>query len=139
MKLAGGGRDHYPAAVLRRARQIGVLFIVALLVVETAGVARAFGRGARVSCCCGTHATARPCKCKRCPAARQHARDDGGGDRLAAGRDCDGDVVGDEVLKPLAVVTRPLWPRLRRPGRRLPARVPAAPTVRLIEAERPPP
>jgi hypothetical protein len=58
------------------------IFIALLLVIESAGVARALGEGSMVECCCGSHSIARACKCSHCPIRlrhdghREHARID---------------------------------------------------------------
>jgi hypothetical protein len=97
--------------VVRLVRRVLVLLLVLVVVGETSGVARAFGPGSSVHCCCGTHAAARPCPCPDCPVTLHRAptRDEGDA-RLAAGRDCDGASADDVgVLRVLAVAPRTIF------------------------------
>lgn len=48
-------------------RALFALLLAMLVIVESAGVARAIGFRTMVSCCCGRHHVARPCHCLRCP------------------------------------------------------------------------
>jgi len=59
-----------PASITR---VLLALLVSLLVVVESAGVARAIGLGSTVSCCCGRHSIARPCNCLRCPSKLRHA------------------------------------------------------------------
>jgi hypothetical protein len=92
-------------------RRVLVLLLVLVVVGETSGVARAFGPGSSVHCCCGTHSAARPCPCPDCPVTLHRAPPSDAGDaRVAAGRDCNGassDDVG--VLTVLAVAPRMIF------------------------------
>jgi hypothetical protein len=83
--------------------------LLALLVLgEVSGVARAFGPGATVHCCCGGHASARPCPCPDCPAAVVRAPRAHGAPAQARldGRNCDGSSTTDDpgVLRVLAAL-----------------------------------
>ncbi|MGZ3439085.1 MAG: hypothetical protein ACXVDD_06205 [Polyangia bacterium] len=128
--------------MVRLCRRVLVLLLVLVVVGETSGVARAFGPGSSVHCCCGTHAAARPCPCPDCPVTLHRAppRDEGDA-RLAAGRDCSGATADDAgVLTVLAVAPRPLFavaaPEL------VGAAYVAAPTPlrgRAVDVGRPPP
>ena len=93
---------------MRLVRRLLVCLLVLVVVGETSGVARAFGPGATVHCCCGAHASARPCPCPDCPVAlRRAARHDIGDARLAAAHDCSGASAEEAgVLSVLAVAPR---------------------------------
>lgn len=80
--------------------------LVLVVAVETSGLARAIGPSATVHCCCGPHASARPCDCPDCPATlRRAAHHDLGAARLTADH-CDGHSASEPgVLRVLAVVT----------------------------------
>ena len=78
------------------ARRTFALLLVLVVVGETSGVARAYGPGATVHCCCGAHASARPCPCPDCPVTLRRApRHDIGAAQLSAARECDGADAGD--------------------------------------------
>lgn len=117
--------------------------VLALVVVgEASGVARAMGRGARVRCCCGSHASARPCRCPSCPTTRVRARSfDPTDGHLCAARDCDGDGAADPgVLRVLATpAAAPPAPAAPCPPRRLALAAPLPLRGRLLDAARPPP
>jgi len=126
---------HYAERVLLR---VFSLLLIGLFVVETAGVARAFGRGSLTQCCCGAHATARPCHCRSCPAKR-HRRAPEGPARLGADGGCHESLVVDGTMVPLALRVAP--PSLPMPAR-AEVRFVAAPLVVLGHVEeslRPPP
>src|SRR4051812_36518695 len=91
---------------MRLVRRVLALLLVLAVIGETSGVARAFGPGSTVHCCCGTHASARPCPCPDCPVTLHRAAPHDIGDaQLAAGRDCNGSTSDDAgVLSVLAVV-----------------------------------
>jgi hypothetical protein len=98
--------------MVRLVRRLFVLLLVIVVVGETSGVARAFGPGSSVHCCCGTHAAARPCPCPDCPVTLHRAAPhDIGAATLAAGRDCNG-AAADEVgvLTVLAIAPHALYP-----------------------------
>ncbi|MCA1664522.1 MAG: hypothetical protein LC659_09670 [Myxococcales bacterium] len=81
---------------MRLVRRVLVCLLVLVLVGETSGVARAIGPGTIVRCCCGAHATARPCPCPDCPVTlRRAAQHDVGAARLTAAHDCSGADAGD--------------------------------------------
>lgn len=122
-------------------RRIALSFLCLLFVAESAGVARAFGRAAQVTCCCGAHSAARKCKCSHCPVIKRRARAhrDAAPDRLAAGRECQGATDHDAPLSFAAL------PVARVPGDPIiltAPHVPPAPAMlldRTLEPRRPPP
>ncbi|MDB4969558.1 MAG: hypothetical protein JWN44_5247 [Myxococcales bacterium] len=86
-------------------RRLGVCVLVLLVLGETSGLARAFGPGSTVHCCCGTHASARPCPCPDCPVTMLRAAAHDHATRLMAGRDCRGERSDDPgVLTVVALV-----------------------------------
>lgn len=92
---------------MQLARRLFACVLVLALLGETSGVARAYGPGAWVHCCCGIHSSARPCRCDTCPVAKLRTpaveHDDG---RVAGARHCDGSVAGDPgVLRVVATLT----------------------------------
>ncbi len=91
---------------MRLAPRIFACLLVVVVAVETSGVARAIGPAATVHCCCGAHASARPCPCPDCPVTlRRAAPKDVGDARIAADPGCDGHSAADPgVLTVLAVV-----------------------------------
>ena len=91
-----------------RLRRALVCLLVLALVGETSGVARAFGPGATVRCCCGAHASARPCPCPDCPVTLRRApARNAGPSHIGAARACDGADAGDPgVLHVVAVSPR---------------------------------
>ncbi|MCU1278854.1 MAG: hypothetical protein JWM53_2400 [bacterium] len=119
-----------------------VLLLALVVVGESSGVARAFGPGSTVHCCCGTHSAARPCPCPDCPVTLHRATPHDVGDaRLAAGRDCNGssaDEVG--VLGMLAVAPHAIFAALAPDA--IGAAHVAAPSPlhgRAVDVGRPPP
>jgi len=92
-------------------RQLIVALLVVLLVAESSGVARAFGPGSIVTCCCGPHSAARRCKCLHCPVAQRDDHDhdhERGGARIAAAQDCDGNAPEEAVLDVEALLITPI-------------------------------
>ena len=127
---------------MRLVRRVLVLLLVVVVLGEASGVARAFGPGSSVHCCCGTHSAARPCPCPDCPVTLHRAAPRDVGDaRLAAGHDCNGsaaDEVG--VLTMLAVAPHTML-AVAAPAPIGAAHV-AAPTPlvgRAVDVGRPPP
>jgi hypothetical protein len=122
-------------------RRIAVCVLVLLMWGETSGLARAFGPGSTVHCCCGTHASARPCPCPDCPVTILRAHDAGDHDtRLTAGRDCSGSRLDDPgilTVVALAVVTPSLAPPLTHAPATFPSAI--AFTDRNPDVPRPPP
>lgn len=86
-------------------RRVLVCLLALVVLGETSGVARAFGPGAIVHCCCGAHSTARPCPCPDCPVTLRRERPrDAGPSQLAAAHGCDGADASDPgVLHVVAV------------------------------------
>ena len=115
--------------------------LVLLVVGETSGIARAFGPGAIVHCCCGDHQSARPCPCPDCPVLLRRAHDHRHHDaRLMTARDCSGASVDDPGV--LRVVAAALAvPSLTSPSPRLAAdfAAPRALADRATDPARPPP
>jgi hypothetical protein len=81
--------------VIGLARRTLALLLIALVVIETAGLAQAFGIDAMVHCCCGPHTAARKCRCLSCPVTRRHKREDVGS-RIATGGDCHNDQTSND-------------------------------------------
>lgn len=125
-----------------RLRRALVCLLVVALVGETSGVARAFGPGATVHCCCGAHASARPCPCPDCPVTLRRApAHDVGASQLAAARECDGADAGDPgVLHVVAVSPRaPSSIAAPPPTGALDSFAPSALRTRSVDPTRPPP
>lgn len=121
-------------------RRLTAALLCALVLVEGAGVARGFGRGTQVRCCCGTHASARRCKCKACPIAMRREGRVPAHDGLAAGQSCAEQ--GDEAV--LAVVALPARPFgivlvAPPPARAERHRIGPPPRGHALELPRPPP
>jgi len=127
--------------IMRALRSLLACALALLLVGEASGVARAFGRGASVACCCGAHFAARPCPCPDCPSSTQRALTRApSGARVDAGHACDGagsDPAG--VLQVLA--TLPAAPALAAAPAARPSVLVrrAEPRGRIVELDRPPP
>jgi hypothetical protein len=125
---------------VRLAQRLFACLLVALVVVETSGLARAFGPGATVHCCCGAHSSARPCPCPDCPVSLHRAPAHVDETRVATAPDCHGHHAGDPgVLTVLAIVAAPLALPIPTP---LLARVfatPSTPPSRTVDVARPPP
>jgi hypothetical protein len=125
-----------------RGRRILACLLALIVLGELSGVARAFGPGATVHCCCGAHASARPCPCPDCPAGvgRAGRRHRPATPPVLDGRNCDGSHADDAgVLQVLAAL--PALPMLAAlPVRRrddLP--IPLALHGRAPDPTRPPP
>ena len=120
-------------------RLLAVL-LAALVLLEGSGLARAFGEGATVHCCCGDHSAARRCRCKACPTARRGATARADGDRLAAARECDG-VSGDAGVLMIVAVPAPVTALLpvQPPAVRVFATAPPPLIDRAPDFARPPP
>lgn len=120
-------------------RRLVAGLLVLLVVGETSGIARAFGPGATIHCCCGDHSVARPCPCPDCPVLlrRAHSHQDA---RVVAARDCTGSSVDDPgVLQVVAVaLALPSLPSLA-PAVAVRWTAPRAPSDRLPDSARPPP
>jgi hypothetical protein len=127
---------------VRLAYRALAIAIVLLLVGESSGLARAFGRGSTIDCCCGPHSTARPCRCPDCPvSARRTLRAAPAGDHLLADHGCDG--AGADEAGVLTVLALPLGAPPATAGPRFAGFV-TAPSVlvrsgRALELDRPPP
>ncbi len=115
------------------------VFIAALVLLEGTGIARAFGHGGDVSCCCGEHSAARECHCHDCPVVKRRTLHAPDAARLDAARDCDGQVANDTLLVMVALPPAPLGLSSLLDGAALSAQAPTIPPLRLIEAGRPPP
>jgi hypothetical protein len=127
---------------VRLARRIFAVAIVLLLVGESSGLARAFGAGSTIDCCCGPHSTARPCRCPDCPVSSRrtlHAAPTG--DHLFADHGCDG--AGADEAGVLAVLALPLSAPPATAGPRFAGFVAALAVLvrsgRALEVDRPPP
>jgi hypothetical protein len=93
---------------MRLGRRVLACLLTLLVLGEVSGVARAFGPGATVHCCCGAHMSARPCPCPDCPAARVRLPHKREAARLDAARNCDGASADDPgVLQVLAALPSP--------------------------------
>jgi hypothetical protein len=113
--------------------------LLVLLVGETSGVARAFGPGSTVRCCCGPHASARPCPCPDCPVMRLRAHEHEAW-AAAVGPNCSG--ARDEDPGILSIVALALAPpalAIHTTAVSLAFASPLAPRTRPLEADRPPP
>ncbi|HEX9100948.1 MAG TPA: hypothetical protein VF997_02025 [Polyangia bacterium] len=123
-------------------RRVLVCLLVFVVVGETSGVARALGPGATVHCCCGAHASARPCPCPDCPVTLRRApRHDVGDARLGAAHDCAGATAGDPgVLHVVAIAPRArLAVASSPPTGRLAFAAPSPLRGRAVDVGRPPP
>ncbi|HSN31816.1 MAG TPA: hypothetical protein VLU41_03960 [Ideonella sp.] len=127
---------------MRLVRRTLVVLLVLVVVGETSGVARAFGPSATVHCCCGVHASARPCRCPDCPVALRRAlRHDLGAAQLLATHDCDGNDGGDPgVLHVVAIAPRvPAAAAAPSPMDALAFAAPSPLRGRAVDVGRPPP
>jgi hypothetical protein len=113
--------------------------LAALVLLEGAGIARALGHGADISCCCGEHSAARKCDCHDCPVAKRRAPQAPEAAQLDAGRGCDGTPSGDALLVMVALTPPALSLSTLQAARAVVPPPPAPPLERLIEAGRPPP
>jgi hypothetical protein len=89
---------------LRRACAVAVM---ALVLLESAGIARALGEASWIECCCGKHSRARPCGCTSCPALRKRTPEGTGVSGL--------DSCGDHELQEAAlllVLSEPAEPQV---------------------------
>jgi hypothetical protein len=124
------------------ARRAFACVLALVLLGEVSGVARAFGPGASVRCCCGAHASARPCPCPDCPAGRVRSAK-GAAPRhscLGAGRHCDGSSADDPgVLLMLAALPAPPALAAAAGAGRLDFAAPLPPRGRGLDPRRPPP
>jgi hypothetical protein len=119
-------------------RRLLALAVAALLLVEGAGVARAFAAEDSVECCCGHHSSARACHCKSCPVGQRRSHHQGGGDaRVAPPRECDAHADGGLLL---VIALLPSPPLVEAPLAAEPVEVRqiAAPFV-VTDPSRPPP
>jgi hypothetical protein len=107
-----------------------VLLLMTLVLVEGAGVARAFGSASSIECCCGKHAKARPCGCRSCPAKR--GRHDAAADTTLTERaPCSGgDTIDDGAILQV-VAEAPAAPPLLSPA-------PPAGAILLVVVTEPP-
>ncbi|HEX6839787.1 MAG TPA: hypothetical protein VF334_24595 [Polyangia bacterium] len=123
-------------------RRVLVCLLVLVVVGETSGVARAFGPGATVHCCCGAHASARPCPCPDCPVTLRRApRHDLGAAQLTPPRDCDGAGAGDPgVLHVVALAPHARFAvAIPAPAGALAFAAPSPLAGRAVDVGRPPP
>lgn len=108
---------------------------------ESSGLARAFGPGSTIACCCGTHWTARRCRCPDCPVVARGRQRPAAGDRFAAEHDCDGaGNVDPGVLTVSALPVAAAPPSAAPPfaGALPPPAIPVRPG-RAVDVDRPPP
>jgi hypothetical protein len=113
-----------------------------LVIGETSGIARAFGPGSTVHCCCGTHSSARPCPCPDCPVlgvrAHDHAVDPD--QRLTSGRNCTGATADDPgILTVVALALASASLALPSLHDQLSFATPSPLHDRAVDASRPPP
>jgi hypothetical protein len=123
-------------------RRLLACLLALLIVGEVSGVARAYGPGSSVHCCCGAHLSARPCPCGACPSKRVRSAEGAAPAHscLGVGRDCNGASLDDPgVLVMLAALPSPPSLAARTDGGRLDFAAPARPTERALEPRRPPP
>jgi hypothetical protein len=70
-------------------RRLCALVLAALVLLEGAGVARAFAEEVElIQCCCGRHDSHRACRCKACPVSKRRAH--AATTRMDQPGDCDG-------------------------------------------------
>ena len=127
---------------MQSVRRVLVCLLVLVVVGETSGVARAYGPGATVHCCCGAHASARPCPCPDCPVTLRRApRHDVGAAQLTAPRDCDGASAGDPgVLHVVAIAPHArVAVAILAPAGALAFAAPSPLSGRAVDVGRPPP
>ena len=127
---------------MRLAYRFLAVAIVLLLVGESSGLARAFGPGSTIDCCCGPHSTARPCRCPDCPvSSRRTLHAAPAGDHLFADHGCDG--AGADEAGVLSVLALPFAPPPATAAPRVAGFVAALPVLirsgRALEVDRPPP
>lgn len=123
-------------------RRVLVCLLAVIVLGETSGVARAYGPGATVHCCCGAHASARPCPCPDCPVTLRRApRHDIGAAQLAAAPDCDGSALHDPgILHLVALASHaPFSVAAPAPHGALAFAAPSALCSRAVDIGRPPP
>lgn len=127
---------------MRLVRRLLACLLALVVLGESSGVARAFGPGSTVDCCCGEHAAARPCHCATCPVTKLRTRSTDPADgHVCPPRDCDGHTAGDPgVLRVLATPT-PALPALAAPlaFARVVFAAPLPLRSRILDAGRPPP
>ena len=123
-------------------RRVLVCALALLIVGEVSGVARAYGPGSSVHCCCGAHLSARPCPCAACPSRRVRSADKTGPTHscLGVGRDCSGTSLDDPgVLVMLAALPSPPSLAVGDQVGRLVLAAPPRPGERALDPRRPPP
>jgi hypothetical protein len=124
---------------MRLVRRLLACVLLLLVVGETSGVARAFGPGSTVRCCCGPHASARPCPCPDCPVMRLRAHRHEAS-AAALGRNCSGPRDDDPgILSIVALAVTPPALAVDRIGVAFALASAPAPRVRWLDAARPPP
>jgi hypothetical protein len=126
---------------VRLLRRLFACALVLLVLGEASGVARAFGPGSTVRCCCGPHAAARPCPCPDCPVTRLRKPRHADEARLTADHNCAGTTVDDPgILQVLAVVAPPLAPLAApQPRGTIASSTPQPLRTRAVDIGRPPP
>jgi len=127
---------------VRLVRRLLVCLLVLVVVGETSGMARAIGPGATVHCCCGAHASARPCPCPDCPVTLHRAAPhDIGAARMTAAHDCSGGDAGDPGVLSVRAIAPELFSAVAAPHPRRFAYVPVASPfrTRAVDIGRPPP
>jgi hypothetical protein len=132
-------RLHYLRGVIVLLRRSALLVFTAGFLFQAAGAGRAWGRGAAVECCCGSHLVSRACDCHHCPVRGKQKQAPADHDHLSAPLDCTGGSDGAVILG-LALLSHPpaIGPVRSRIGRRL---SPPAERLfsRLLDPNRPPP
>ena len=122
-------------AVLRR---IVAALVIGLVLMESAGIARALSTCGTIECCCGPHSLARACSCHDCPVLhpRRHPPHE---HHVQAPRECDSDGNDADVL--LVIATMTVLPALgpRGPIAAVAWAHSSSPRSRLYFADRPPP
>jgi hypothetical protein len=126
---------------VRLVQRLLACLLVLLVVGESSGLARAFSQKSAVSCCCGSHWAARPCRCPDCPASARKRTVTPSGDHLLADHDCDGAGSDDAtVLSVVAVVmAQPSAARAPGPVAALRGATVLVRSGRAVEVDRPPP